>query len=172
MWLTIAKRDQRLREAIWQLPPYFSIIYAIAQLSDPEFDALCASTILHQNLTRADLRKWISHHRARASEVPKHGDHREQEARREDGGTTKLTKKAKAEEEDDLYWEEFFSPPAPESQSSGTGDLSPQFRKPRKWRTYVSVWIPEDMDAEAVRRLDERLAALEQEFPDHVRVLR
>jgi hypothetical protein len=174
MWLTIAKRDQRLREVIWELPPYFSTIYAIAALSDPEFDALRASAILHQNLPRADLTKWIADHRARASEGPKDDDHREQEARREDGGTAKPTEEPKAEEpEDSTDWEEYFpTSAAPESDSNSTGGLSPDFRKPRQWKDYASIWIPVDIDAEAVARLDERLVALEQEFPDDVRVIR
>jgi hypothetical protein len=172
MWLTIWKRDQRLREVIWKLPPYFSTIHRIAALTDPEFDALCASGILHQNLSRADLTKWIADHRARAAEGPKDDGHREQEARREDGSNAKLTKKEKAEEELNLYLETFFSTPAPESQSGGTGDVSPQFKKPRKWKDYATIWIPEDIDAEAVARLDERMVALQQEFPENVRIIR
>jgi hypothetical protein len=66
-WLAIAKRE-RLRELVSDLPPSFSILYAIAMLTDPDLDALVASGLLYQHLSLADLTAWISDHRARASE--------------------------------------------------------------------------------------------------------
>jgi hypothetical protein len=167
MWLTIHKRDQRLREVIWELPPHFSTIYAVATLTDAEFDALKASGILHQLLTRADLKKWITNHRASVA-AKEAGAPRKEDVRRENS-TAKRKEELNATDAEDPDLAYFAASAAPESDSNGDG-LGPGFRKPRQRKHHASIWIAVDMDPDAVADVDDLLAAIVRKYPNDVRI--
>ena len=68
-------RDGRLKSPVMQrqLPPNYSIIYAVAQLDDDEFEAACEENIICPELKRADLSKWVRERRGeptRADDTP------------------------------------------------------------------------------------------------------
>jgi hypothetical protein len=168
MWRTIAKREQRLREVIWELPPHFTTIYVIATLTDAEFDSLKASGVLHQLLTRADLKKWIADHRASVA-AEEAGAHRKEDVRREDS-TAKRKEELNATDEEDPDLAYFAASAAPESDSDGHDGLGPGFRKPRQRKHHGSIWITADMHPDAVADVDDLLAAIVRKYPDDVRI--
>ena len=74
MKLVVIARDERLRRIEAQLPPGFSIIYEVSQLSNEVFEQAVKAELIHPHVRRADIQELRKAGGGEGKQDRKHGE--------------------------------------------------------------------------------------------------